>query len=63
MNMSAWRAGGPVARAYFPADLDDLAAFLGTCATTSRCCWSAWAATCWCATAASTAPQSSPTAR
>jgi UDP-N-acetylmuramate dehydrogenase len=24
----SWRAGGPVARAYFPADLDDLAAFL-----------------------------------
>jgi UDP-N-acetylmuramate dehydrogenase len=23
----SWRAGGPVARAYFPADLDDLAAF------------------------------------
>jgi UDP-N-acetylmuramate dehydrogenase len=25
----SWRAGGPVARAYFPADLDDLAVFLG----------------------------------
>ncbi len=25
----SWRAGGPVARAYFPADLDDLAEFLG----------------------------------
>lgn len=25
----SWRAGGTVARAYFPADLDDLAAFLG----------------------------------
>ncbi len=24
----SWRAGGPMARAYFPADLDDLAAFL-----------------------------------
>jgi len=24
----SWRAGGPVARAYFPADLDDLAGFL-----------------------------------
>ncbi|NJD34075.1 MAG: UDP-N-acetylenolpyruvoylglucosamine reductase, partial [Betaproteobacteria bacterium] len=24
----SWRAGGPVARAFFPADLDDLAAFL-----------------------------------
>jgi UDP-N-acetylmuramate dehydrogenase len=24
----SWRAGGPLARAYFPADLDDLAAFL-----------------------------------
>jgi UDP-N-acetylmuramate dehydrogenase len=24
----SWRAGGPVARAYFPADLDDLAVFL-----------------------------------
>ena len=23
----SWRAGGPVARAYFPADLDDLAEF------------------------------------
>jgi len=26
----SWRAGGPVARAFFPADLDDLAIFLGT---------------------------------
>jgi UDP-N-acetylmuramate dehydrogenase len=26
----SWRAGGPLARAYFPADLDDLAAFLAT---------------------------------
>jgi UDP-N-acetylmuramate dehydrogenase len=25
----SWRAGGPAARAYFPADLDDLAEFLG----------------------------------
>jgi UDP-N-acetylmuramate dehydrogenase len=25
----SWRAGGPAARAFFPADLDDLAAFLG----------------------------------
>ena len=24
----SWRAGGPMARAYFPADLEDLAAFL-----------------------------------
>ena len=25
----SWRAGGPVARAYFPVDLDDLTEFLG----------------------------------
>ena len=61
--MSRWRAGGAAARAYVPADLDDLAAFLAPRVTTSRCCSSASAPTCWCATAASTARWCSPTAR
>jgi UDP-N-acetylmuramate dehydrogenase len=59
----SWRAGGPAARAYFPATSTISLSSSVACATTSRCCWSAWAATCWCATAVSTAPQSSPTAR
>ncbi len=52
-----WRAGGRARRLYRPADLDDLIGVPASPADArSRCCSSAWARICWCATAASPAP-------
>ena len=52
---TSWRVGGPADIFYTPRDRDELAAFLASLPVTRRCCGWAWAATCWCATAASAA--------
>jgi len=59
----SWRAGGK-ARVFFrPADLGDLQAFLASQPAGEPVLFVGSAATCWFATAASTAPSSSRTTR
>ena len=58
--MACRRPGG--ARAYFPADLDDLADFLRRLRHDAPLLRRDWVPTCWCATmAVSTAPWCLPT--
>jgi UDP-N-acetylmuramate dehydrogenase len=49
---TSWHAGGPADLFFTPRDPMDLPRSCGSCRPRCRCCGSAWAAICWCATAA-----------